>query len=155
MKHFVVKYSLAYDHVVAVGIRANTTEEAEDTAQQLFDAGEIWDDTPDVPLLYDDFEEQEDNILQFEATEVDAWPQPDASVLKQRAERGAAVSSANLATFQIIGESNAKAVAAVLVDLSRWFAITPLPNDVFEIVVKNEALHQMPPEAVRVSGSGL
>ncbi len=198
MKHYVVKYGLAYEHIVAVGIRANTPEEAERTAQRLFDDGSIWRDTSDLPLLYDDFEEAENNVLEFKATEVDEWPQPDASVIKER-ERAAAFdvcrelvrlirsgdwgevslrglapvfekamvatgviskprpadSSAmavpNTVAFHARGASDAIAVASWLTGLSRWFTMTPLPDDVFEFVVRNEALHQIPKEAVQAS----
>ncbi len=80
MKSYVVSYALDYSHVVSIGLRANTADEAQLEAQRLFDAGDIWDDTPACPLLFDDYVEKDDNVLEFEAIEVDGWPQPDSSV---------------------------------------------------------------------------
>lgn len=91
MKH-VVRYKLAYDHVVCVGIDAVSSEAAIGRAQALFEAGTLWDDTPDVPLLQDDYEEQDDNVLEFEVLESsrESYPAPDASVLHLRRERALA-----------------------------------------------------------------
>ena len=50
-------YTLQYLHRVTVGLEADDPESALRIAQQAFDEGLIWDDTPAMPLLYDDFEE--------------------------------------------------------------------------------------------------
>ncbi len=81
MKSYVVSYSLDYTHEVSIGLRANSAEEAQRDAQRLFDAGEIWDDTQECPLLFDDYVEKDDNVLEFNALEVEQWPQPDSSVV--------------------------------------------------------------------------
>ncbi|MGR9052754.1 MAG: hypothetical protein ACU84J_08910 [Gammaproteobacteria bacterium] len=49
-------------------------------AEQAFDQGVIWDDTGNMPLLYDDFEEKEVESLVFTAQEVSDFSEPDASV---------------------------------------------------------------------------
>ena len=81
-KRYVVEYELPYVHTVQVGIEAASSEAAEQRASALFDAGEIWDDTPDVPLLYDDFDEDETGggsltftVVQELAIDED-WPTP-------------------------------------------------------------------------------
>lgn len=79
MSKFIVEYSLAYEHVCRIGIEAETQQVAEDYAWGLFDDGTFWDNTPQAPLLYDDYEEQNDNVLSFTATQCDDWS-PDASV---------------------------------------------------------------------------
>src|SRR5699024_5278034 len=57
MTKYVVKYTLSYLHRVEVGIEADDPDKAVEQAEQLFDDGDIWDDTPACPLLFDDFEE--------------------------------------------------------------------------------------------------
>lgn len=48
---YVVQYELPYVHRVQVGIEAGSQEEAIARAQQLFDGGDIWNDTPDILSL--------------------------------------------------------------------------------------------------------
>lgn len=84
LKRFVISYSLGYQHVVHVGIEAKYQDEALAKAQDAMDAGILWDDMPDMPLLMDEFEEECDNALEFqveyELLASDPWPEPDASV---------------------------------------------------------------------------
>lgn len=98
MRH-IVEYRLDYEHIVQVGITAPDPEAAKQRALALFDAGEIWDDTPEVPLLYDDFEEKGDDVLEFfvEQTldEDQVWPEKNTSVLELRS-RDAAFKAARL-----------------------------------------------------------
>lgn len=76
-----VSYSIRHVHDVTVGIRAHTGSEAIRRAKAAFDAGTLWDDTPDMPLLQDDFEEEDDGrVLTFEAERVDAWCAPSSAV---------------------------------------------------------------------------
>jgi hypothetical protein len=88
MRRFVVQYELPYTHRVQVGIEAETPEQAIAKAQALFDAGDIWDDTPDVPLLLDDYEEDGDAGVPLEFTieqeliDGEPWPERDASALQ-------------------------------------------------------------------------
>lgn len=89
-KWFVVEYSLDYQHRVQVGVQAKSPEEAETQAQRAFDSGSIWDDTAEMPLLFDDYEETEDNTLSFVVVaEVSKCPAPDASVVKIQRENAA------------------------------------------------------------------
>ncbi|HSH28976.1 MAG TPA: hypothetical protein VK971_03625 [Thiohalobacter sp.] len=88
---YIVEYTLPYLHRVQVGIVAESEQAAIAKAERLFHEGEIWDDTPDVPLLFDDFEEDDTSgaVLRFTVVEtVDesrgSWPEPDGSVLELR-----------------------------------------------------------------------
>ena len=60
-KHLCVQYTLPYEHIVIVGIAAESASDATNQAEQLFNDGEIWQDSENVPLLYDDFEEAGDS----------------------------------------------------------------------------------------------
>jgi hypothetical protein len=90
---YIVQYTLPYEHRVMVGIEAETPEAALAMAENLFDDGEIWQDTTEIPLLFDDFEEDGDTgqPLRFTVEQAmesdDPWPVHDASVkaLRQQA----------------------------------------------------------------------
>lgn len=84
MKHFIVEYTLPYEHVVRVGVKAPNATAAEAAAQAAFDRCDIWDNAPHMPLLYDDYEEVDGQALSFKATEVPSWPAADASVVTMR-----------------------------------------------------------------------
>ncbi|WP_343671328.1 hypothetical protein [Paraburkholderia heleia] len=75
---FLVGYSLDHTHRVVVGVRAASADAACAIARAAFDAGTLWDDAPDMPLLYDDYDELD--VLTFDATSVATWPAPDVSV---------------------------------------------------------------------------
>ena len=96
---YILQYTLPYEHRVMVGIEAESRTEAIARANELFDQGDIWDDTKDVPLLYDDFEETSDAGIPLEFTVKDEiagdWPEPDASVKEVR-RRDAAFLAARL-----------------------------------------------------------
>jgi len=81
---YVVQYTLPYEHRVMVGIEAESREAAIIRAEALFDEGDIWQDTAEVPLLFDDYEETGDSPLIFTVEqELDAdapWPEADGSV---------------------------------------------------------------------------
>lgn len=51
MKKFVVSYELDYVHTVRVGVIALDAETAKNTAEEAFDAGTLWDNMPEMPLL--------------------------------------------------------------------------------------------------------
>lgn len=88
MKKLIVEYPLPYAHVVQVGITADTHEEAIAKAEALFDEDTIWNNTPDVPLLMDEYEEVGNAgvALEFEVVdEVEVWPEKSWSV--REAER--------------------------------------------------------------------
>lgn len=85
---YVIQYTLPYEHRVMVGIYAESREAAITRANELFDQGDIWNDTQEIPLLYDNFEETGDAGTPLEFTVEDEisgdWPQPDASVKEIR-----------------------------------------------------------------------
>lgn len=72
MKLYEVEYRIPYEHVVVVGIKAQSPERAKEIAQREFDNGSIWDNTEHLPLLVDDYEEK-DGCLEFVAKEVDGF----------------------------------------------------------------------------------
>ncbi len=88
---YVVQYALPYEHRVMVGIEAASSDEASSKAESLFNKCEIWQDTAEVPLLFDDYEETGDSPLIFTVEqELDSdtpWPEADGSVhsLRRRA----------------------------------------------------------------------
>lgn len=98
---YVIQYTLPYEHRVMVGIEAETPEAATAKAEKLFDDGEIWQDTAEVPLLYDDYEEDGDAgvPLQFTVDQSlgsdEPWPEADTSVKALR-RREAAFRAARL-----------------------------------------------------------
>lgn len=96
---YVIQYTLLYAHRVMVGITAESREAAIARAETLFDQGEIWDDTAEVPLLFDDFEESADAgvplAFTVEAEVSGDWPEPDASVKEVR-RRNAAMQAVRL-----------------------------------------------------------
>lgn len=57
---YVVQYTLPYEHRVMVGIKAGNEDEAIAKAETLFDQGDIWQDTAEVPLLLDGYDETGD-----------------------------------------------------------------------------------------------
>lgn len=83
MARYVVEYELDYQHRVQVGVEAESPKEAEQKADLAFAEGTIWDDTAEMPLLFDDYEESnESGALVFKAVaQVADWPEPDASVV--------------------------------------------------------------------------
>ncbi|CAM2187765.1 conserved hypothetical protein [Paraburkholderia sacchari] len=86
---FMVCYSLEHSHRVVVGIRASNADAARAIARAAFDAGTLWDDAPDMPLLYDDYEELDGQLLKFDATSVSTWPAADVSVRAVRLQAAA------------------------------------------------------------------
>ncbi len=89
-KRYVVEYALDYEHRVQVGIEARSPEEAVRKAERAFDRGSLWQDSERRPLLFDDYEERDGRTLEFNVVAVvDAWPAPDASVLRLRREASA------------------------------------------------------------------
>ena len=97
---YVVQYTLPYVHKVAVGIEANSTEEAIQHAEVLFDEGVLWQDTAEAPLLVDDFvltgDTDEPAFTVEKELDADApWPEADISVRESR-RRVAAFSAAQL-----------------------------------------------------------
>jgi len=57
---YIIQYTLPYEHRVKVGIEAESRDAAIARASDLFDQSDIWQDSEEVPLLCDDFEETGD-----------------------------------------------------------------------------------------------
>ena len=85
-KKFAATYEIDYTHRVVVGVSAPDAETAKQLANDAFDEGTIWNDTEDMPLLFDDYEEVNDETLLFSAEEISEFPEPDSSVkaIKQK-----------------------------------------------------------------------
>jgi len=87
MPKFVVEFSLPYRHVVQVGVSAGDADAAREKVRELLDCGEACDNTAEIPLLKDEFEEDGDSgeVLEFEVLQTLAddqiFPPKDASVL--------------------------------------------------------------------------
>lgn len=94
---YIIQYTLPYEHRVMVGIEARSSDEAIAMAQTLFDQGDIWNDTKEVPLLFDDYEETGDTSLIFtveqELKTDEPWPEPEASVKEIRRREAAFLAS--------------------------------------------------------------
>ncbi len=90
---YIVQYTLPYEHLVQVGIEAESQDEAIAKAQALFDQGDIWQDTTEVPLLFDDYVATSDAevLLNFtiEGECESEWPAPDSSVIQIRRQNAA------------------------------------------------------------------
>ena len=81
MPKFIVSYGFHHLHTVCVGIDAPSEEQAREIAHKKFDDGTLWDNTAEMPLLTDEFDELDDGtVLEFEVQPVAEWPGPDASV---------------------------------------------------------------------------
>ena len=80
MKKFAVSYAIDYVHRVVVGVTAADSNSAIAIASQAFDEGLIWDDTSEMPLLFDDYEEIDGETLRYTAEEVSEFPEIDSSV---------------------------------------------------------------------------
>lgn len=81
LKKFVVTYTIDYHHRVVVGVTASDSKAAIKLASDAFDEASIWDNTAEMPLLFDDFEEVDGETLEFSAEEIQGrFPEPDSSV---------------------------------------------------------------------------
>jgi len=87
LKKFAVSYTIDYQHRVVVGVAAPELSTAIQLARNAFDEGVIWDDMPDMPLLLDDYEENEGETLEFYAEEIQSFPEPDSSVKQLKASQ--------------------------------------------------------------------
>lgn len=109
---YVVGYTLPYFHHVQVGIEADTSGQAIEHAQALFDEGDIWDDTPENPLLWDDFFEDEaaGAALTFEIEQTietsGDFPAPHCSVRSLRSDASARAAARALVAAYEHGEAN-------------------------------------------------
>jgi hypothetical protein len=81
---FIVTYEINYVHRVQVGFLATDKDAAILSAKEAFDNGTIWDDTHEMPLLYDQYIEVGDDSLTFSAEPVSDFPEPDESIIDIR-----------------------------------------------------------------------
>lgn len=100
---YIIQYTLPYEHRVMVGIEAENADAAIAKAGELFDQGDIWNDTDQTPLLFDDFEETSDAGVPLAFTvedEVsDKWPESDVSVKAIRRRDAAFAAARQLVTI--------------------------------------------------------
>ncbi|HEU0197056.1 MAG TPA: hypothetical protein VFQ88_07610 [Nevskiaceae bacterium] len=137
MSKFTVEYSLGYDHRVMIGVEAESTEEARSKAEAAFSAGTTWDNTPDMPLLYDDYDEMDSNCLEFVAQPVAAFPPRDCSVDDLQGRSRAVVAARALVEAYERGKANGGSVewedldAAYLLALEalRFLGVRPKAGD--------------------------
>ena len=86
---YVVSYELPYVHQVMVGVDASSSDEALKLCQNAFESGTIWDNSVGMPLLLDDFEEDEASCLKWKIQAVESLPDPDGSVKELRRRESA------------------------------------------------------------------
>lgn len=82
MPKYVVQYTLPYQHIVRVGIDAEDEEAALDHGLALSESGQLWDDTDEVPLFADYYEEDTwcGHGVDFTVEDkVDVWPERSES----------------------------------------------------------------------------
>lgn len=103
MSKFVVSYSLGYEHLVSVGVEAGDAETAREMVRDALDKGILWDD-PGIRLLRDEFEESDDNALDFKAEPVGDFPAPDVSVKALREQEKVLALVCQIASLPLSGE---------------------------------------------------
>lgn len=112
MTRYIVQYRLDYEHRVQVGIEADSPEAAIEQAETAFNNATLWDDTERMPLLFDDYEETDGQPLIFEiVAQVDAWPEPESSVLHHRREAAAMRACALLVDAYRHGQESGGSIA--------------------------------------------
>jgi len=79
-KKFMVSYEINYVHRVSVGITAADPHLARQLAEQAFSNATIWDNSPAMPLLSDEYHESGNKSLDWDCVEVEYLPEPDFSV---------------------------------------------------------------------------
>lgn len=85
MNQYLVRYELPYVHTVTVGVSANSEVEACAIAREALESGSIWNDTPEMPLIEDRYEEAHipDSALELEAV---LAPKPIAEIRTESME---------------------------------------------------------------------
>ena len=92
MQKYIVEYTIPYIHRVWVGIEANSDVDALEAAKVHFSDASIWDDTEELPLLYDEYDETDAPGVPVEFSIVDTvedWPEADYSVKTLRSRNAA------------------------------------------------------------------
>ena len=104
-RRFFVSYEIDYVHRVSVGVVAEHPEQARELAEQAFNDATIWDDTPLMPLLSDEFHEVEGESLIWECVEVEQWPAADHSIQQLKQDQTAMQVCRGLVTAYTAGEA--------------------------------------------------
>lgn len=108
MNNYIVRYTLPYDHIVEVGIKASSAKAAAAKACRAFDNGTLWDNTPEMPLLQDSYEEANHGdhgvSLEFEAEMVKDFPDPHPGVLIEATEEASEKLVTEIAHLMKFGE---------------------------------------------------
>ena len=128
MSKFIVEYVLPYDHVVRVGVDAKDGASAVALAQEAFSQGTIWDNTAEMPLLYDDYEETGDlgvpvNFKMIE--ECATWPEPGVCVKSY--VQGQAAKRACEWLIQAFGSRDSSTVREALLQVALEEAFAAMP----------------------------
>lgn len=130
MTRYIVQYRLDYEHRVQVGIEADSPEVAIEMAEATFNNATLWDDTRQMPLLFDDYEETDGQPLIFEVVaEVETWPEPESSVLHQRRATAAERACRLLVEAYRRGEESGGSVAWEDLDTAHAVALEALDGN--------------------------
>lgn len=120
---YIIQYTLPYEHRVMVGITADDPDEAVARAEDLFDQGELWQDSAEVPLLFDDYEEVGGDSLVFTVEQTlsvdESWPEADASVKESRRREAAFLAAQRLVEAYRRGEERGGSI--IWEDLNRAY----------------------------------
>ena len=91
LHRFAVSYSIPTAHHVVVGVEAPSPDAAISRVREAFDAPTLCDDTPEMPLLEDEYVEEATcgDRLALGATRIDGDFESDPSVIEIRQEKAA------------------------------------------------------------------
>lgn len=126
-RKFAVTYTLPYAHRVIVGVQASSAEAAVRVARRAFDAGSIWDDTTSMPLLSDEYIEQ-DALLEFSAEPVEAF-KADCTVEEGRRVEAARQACLLLVRAYAAAETSGGSVDWADIDAAHALALRAQPTD--------------------------